>query len=59
MERLDKCYHWKNDTNKKWDTQRQLYCVLKIYLNYGVLRPSEIIDMKLLQRTKEMKTLII
>ena len=33
--------------NNKWDTQRQLYCVLKIYLNYGVLRPSEIIDMKI------------
>ena len=47
MKRLDKCYHWKNDKNKKWDTQRQLYCVLKIYLNYGVLRPSEIIDMKI------------
>jgi hypothetical protein len=23
--------------NNKWDTQRQLYCVLKIYLNYGVI----------------------
>jgi len=33
--------------NNKWDTQRQLYCVLKIYLNYGVLRPSELIDMKI------------
>ena len=31
----------------KWDTETQLYCVLKIYLNYGVLRPSELIDMKI------------
>ena len=33
---------------KHWDTKTQLYCILKIYLGYGVLRPSEIIDMKIL-----------
>ena len=39
----------KEDTNilNKWDTEVQLYCLLKIYLNYGVLRASEIIDCKI------------
>jgi hypothetical protein len=27
-----------------WTQQNQLYCILKIYLTYGVLRPSEILD---------------
>jgi hypothetical protein len=27
-----------------WTQQNQLYCILKIYLTYGVLRPSEMID---------------
>ena len=27
-----------------WDTKIQLYCVLQIYLTYGVLRPSELIN---------------
>ena len=27
-----------------WTQQSQLYCILKIYLTYGVLRPSEILD---------------
>jgi len=34
----------------RWDTTAQLYTVLKIYLTYGMLRPSEsieIIDMKI------------
>ena len=32
----------------KWDRETfQLYCVLRIYLNYGVLRPSELINMKI------------
>ena len=32
----------------KWDRETfQLYCVLRIYLNYGVLRPSELISMKI------------
>ena len=30
-----------------WTQQNQLYCLLKIYLTYGVLRPSEIIDCKI------------
>jgi len=30
-----------------WDKDAQLYAILKIYLTYGVLRPSEIIDMKI------------
>ena len=29
-----------------WTQQNQLYCILKIYLTYGVLRPSEILDCK-------------
>jgi regulator of replication initiation timing len=27
-----------------WTQQSQLYCILKIYLTYGVMRPSEILD---------------
>jgi len=27
-----------------WDVKVQLYCVLTIYLTYGVLRPSELIN---------------
>ena len=26
-----------------WTQQNQLYCILKIYLTYGVLRPSELL----------------
>jgi integrase len=39
----------KKDTDilNRWDTKAQLYTVLKIYLTYGMLRPSEIIDMKI------------
>ena len=39
----------REDTNiiNRWDTEVQLYCLLKIYLNYGVLRASEIIDCKI------------
>jgi integrase len=39
----------KNDTDilNRWDKTAQLYAVLKIYLTYGMLRPSEIIDMKI------------
>jgi regulator of replication initiation timing len=48
MEQMDQCYHPKNQTKfSKWDTHKQLYCVLKIYLLYGVLRPSELIDVKI------------
>jgi len=31
----------------RWDKTAQLYAVLKIYLTYGMIRPSEIIDMKI------------
>jgi chemotaxis protein histidine kinase CheA len=36
----------KEDTNiiNRWDTEVQLYCLLTIYLNYGVLRASEILE---------------
>ena len=39
----------KKDTDilNRWDKTAQLYAVLKIYLTYGMLRPSEIIDMKI------------
>jgi hypothetical protein len=30
-----------------WTQQNQLYCLLKIYLTYGVLRPSEILHCKI------------
>ena len=38
----------KKDTDilNRWDTTAQLYTGLKIYLTYGMLRPSEIINMK-------------
>jgi hypothetical protein len=30
-----------------WTQQNQLYCILKIYLSYGVLRPSELLVLKI------------
>jgi hypothetical protein len=30
-----------------WTQQNQLYCILKIYLSYGVLRPSELLELKI------------
>ena len=30
-----------------WDKNAQLYAILKIYLTYGVVRPSELIDMQI------------
>jgi len=30
-----------------WDKNAELYVILKIYLTYGMLRPSEIIDMQI------------
>ena len=30
-----------------WSQEVQLYCILKIYLTYGVLRPSKLIDCKI------------
>jgi len=39
----------KNDTVilNRWDKTAQLYTVLNVYLTYGMIRPSEIIDMKI------------
>ena len=36
-----------------WTQQSQLYCLLKIYLTYGVLRPSEILDCKITENDCE------
>ena len=38
-----------NDTDilNRWDKMAQLYAVLKIYLTYGMIRPSEIMEMKI------------
>ena len=36
-----------NDLINHWKNEVQLYCILKIYLTYGVLRPSELIDCKI------------
>jgi hypothetical protein len=30
-----------------WDKNAELYAILEIYLTYGVVRPSELIDMKI------------
>jgi len=35
------------DILNTWNKTTQLYAVLRIYLTYGVLRPSEIMDMKI------------
>jgi integrase len=32
------------DLLNNWSQEVQLYCILKIYLTYGVMRPSEIVD---------------
>ena len=31
----------------EWKQEAQLYCILKLYLEYGVLRPSELISIKI------------
>jgi hypothetical protein len=36
-----------------WTQQNQLYCILKIYLTYGVLRPSEILDCSITEKDCE------
>jgi hypothetical protein len=33
-----------NSMLNNWDVNVQLYCILKIYMTYGVLRPSEILN---------------
>jgi hypothetical protein len=41
-----------------WTQQNQLYCILKIYLTYGVLRPSEIIECKITEKDDEEENYI-
>ena len=41
-----------------WTQQNQLYCLLKIYLTYGVLRPSEILDCKITENDCEEENYI-
>jgi integrase len=36
-----------------WTQQNQLYCILKIYLTYGVMRPSEIVDCSITEKDCE------
>jgi integrase len=36
-----------------WTQQNQLYCILKIYLTYGVLRPSELLNCKITEKDGE------
>jgi integrase len=36
-----------------WTQQSQLYCILKIYLTYGVLRPSELLHCKVTEKDCE------
>ena len=31
----------------RWDKTAQLYTVLKLYMTYGMIRPSEIMEMKI------------
>jgi hypothetical protein len=36
-----------------WTQQSQLYCILKIYLTYGVLRPSELLECSITEKDCE------
>jgi hypothetical protein len=36
-----------------WTQQNQLYCILKIYLTYGVLRPSELLHCSVTEKDCE------
>ena len=38
--------------------QNQLYSILKIYLTYGVLRPSELLDLKITETNGEEENYI-
>jgi integrase len=42
-----------NELINDWAQDVQLYCILKIYLTYGVLRPSEILDCKVTEKDCE------
>jgi hypothetical protein len=41
-----------------WTQQNQLYCILKIYLTYGVLRPSELLHCKVTEKDCEEENYI-
>ena len=41
-----------------WTQQNQLYCVLKIYLTYGVLRPNELLNCKITETDGEEENYI-
>jgi len=43
---------------ENWGQQNQLYCVLKIYLTYGVLRPSELLHCKVTEKDCEEENYI-
>ena len=47
LEELGEIIQTNNDLVNHWMQEVQLYCILKIYLTYGVLRPSELIDCKI------------
>jgi hypothetical protein len=51
----------KNDLSlfTEWKQEAQLYCVLKLYLEYGVLRSNEIIIVKLLIMMITIKLIIL
>ena len=46
----------KNDTSiiTNWKQDAQLYCILYIYLNYGVIRPSELLECKIIDYNDEV-----
>jgi hypothetical protein len=41
-----------------WTQQNQLYCILKIYLRYGVLRPSKLLHCKVTEKDCEEENYI-
>ena len=47
LKELGKTVEDNTDSLNDWNQDVQLYCILKIYLMYGILRPSEIIDCKI------------
>lgn len=45
----------KSKIGNKWDINAQMFCVLYIYLNYGVIRPQELIDCIILDKEIDEK----
>ena len=41
-----------NTMLNNWSVEVQLFCVLKLYLTYGVIRSSELIDCKITKRKR-------